>query len=282
MNTQRPGFTLAEVLVVTVLGAVVMSSIYQMVNIQERTTRHQHAVISTSDNAQAGLAVIANDLKEISARDGDVTAADSLSITFRALRQTGIVCDKDDAANSWVDVWELGGAFQGGDDIYVYEEGVNVDSPNDDQWLTMTIASVGAGACAANPLGVTNVRRINVGGGPFTNVTRGALVRSFLDTRYRLVDSGEWGQLLRTEEGTETPIIEQLATEAEGGLRLRYFDAAGAAIPLANLNARLRDIMRIQIKVAGKAVTSASANGDNRWRDSLVSQVYLRGNMKDQ
>ena len=281
MNTQRPGFTLAETLVVTVLGAVVMSSIYQMVNIQERTTRHQHAVISTSDNAQAGLAVIANDLKEISAREGDVLAADSLSIRFRALRQTGVICNKD-VANGWVDVWELGGAFEGGDDIFVYEEGLNPDSPNDDQWLTMTIASVSAGACGANPLGVTSTRRLNVGGAPFTNVALGGLVRAFMETRYRLVDSGEWGQLLRTEEGTETPIIEQLATGDEGGLRLRYFDSTGVAIPLANLDARLSEIMRIQLKVAGKAVTSASASGDNRWRDSLLSQVYLRGNARGQ
>jgi prepilin-type N-terminal cleavage/methylation domain-containing protein len=281
MNTQRPGFTLAETLVVVVLGAVVMSSIYQMVNIQERTTRHQHAVISTSDNAQAGLAVIANDLKEISARDGDVIAADSLSIRFRALRQTGIICNKD-VGNGWVDVWEIGGAFEGGDEILVYEEGPNADSPNDDQWLNMTITSVGAGACAANPLGVTNTRRINVGGAPFTNVARGGLVRSFMETRYRLIDSGEWGQLLRTEEGVETPILEQLATIDEGGLRLRYFDAAGAAIPLNDLDARLADIMRIQMKVAGKAVTNASVTGDNRWRDSLLSQVFLRGNERDQ
>jgi hypothetical protein len=103
-----------------------------------------------------------------------------------------------------------------------------------------------------------------------------------METRYRLVDSGEWGQLLRTEEGVETPIIEQLATEAEGGLRLRYFDAAGAAIPLNNLDARLADIMRIQMKVAGKAMTSASATGENRWRDSLLTQVYLRGNDREQ
>jgi prepilin-type N-terminal cleavage/methylation domain-containing protein len=281
MNTQRPGFTLAETLVVVVLGAVVMSSIYQMVNIQERTTRHQHAVISTSDNAQAGLAVLANDLKEISARDGDVIAADSLSIRFRALRQTGVICNKD-AGNNWIDVWELGGAFENGDQILVYEEGPNVDSPNDDQWLNLTITTAGAGACGANPLGVTNTRRLNVGGAPFTNVTRGGLVRSFMETRYRLIDSGEWGQLLRTEEGVETPILEQLATQDEGGLRLRYFDSTGVAIPLANLDARLSDIMRIQMKVAGKAVTNASATGDNRWRDSLLSQVYLRGNARGQ
>jgi prepilin-type N-terminal cleavage/methylation domain-containing protein len=282
MNTQRPGFTLAETLVVVVLGAVVMSSIYQMVVIQEKTTRHQHAVISTSENVQAALAIIGNDLKEVSARDGDIVEVDSTSITFRALRQAGIVCNKS-ALNVWIDVWELGGPIATGDSILVFDEGANTNSPADDSWLRMVVGTAGASNCGTNPLGVASTRRLTVLTAPFTTVTAGAPVRAFTHARYRLTDSGEWGQLMRREGlGTETPIIEQLATGAEGGLRMRFFDSTGVAIPLNNLTARRAEIMRIQMKVSGKAMTNASSTGENRWRDSLLTQVYLRGNARGQ
>lgn len=285
MKTQRAGFTLVETLIVVVLGAVVMSSIYQMVVIQEKTTRHQYAVITTSEDAQTALAVLANDLKEISARDGDIIAVDSTSITFRALRQTGVVCGRG-LLNTWIDVWEIGGAFTATDSILVYAEGANVSSPNDDAWLAMQPTMVGAGStsgsCGLNPLSVTNRRRLTVASAPFANVTLGTLVRSFRPTSYRLADSGEWGQLLRTEAGVETPIIEKLGSLAEGGLRMRFYDSTGVAIPLNNLTARRADIMRIQLKVAAKAVTSVSKTGENRLRDSLVTQVYLRGNARGQ
>jgi prepilin-type N-terminal cleavage/methylation domain-containing protein len=281
MNNRRAGFTLVETLIVVVLGAVVMGSIYQMVVIQEKTTRHQYALISTADNTQTALAVITNDLKEISARDGDIMAVDSTNITFRALRKAGIICRKS-PTNDWVDVWEMGAPFALGDSVLIFMEGPNTSSPNDDTWLPTILASVGTGNCATNPMGVTNVRRLNVGGAPFTDVGLGSPVRSFVPAGYRLAESGEWGQLMRTENGVETAIIDGLSTAAEGGLRMRFFDSTGVAIPLGNLTARRNDIMRMQLKVTGKAVTSATATQGNRHRDSMVTQVYLRGNARGQ
>lgn len=282
MNNRRAGFTLVETLIVVVLGAVVMGSIYQMVVIQEKTTRHQYAIISTSENTQTALAVMTNDLKEISARDGDIMTVDSTFITFRALRKVGIICRKA-ADNSWVDVWEMGGAFVAGDSVLIFMEGANTSSPNDDSWVPARLSSAAAaGACAANPMGVANVRRLNVGGTPFANVGLGSPVRSFVPTGYRLTDSGEWGQLMRSEDGVETAIIDGLSPAAEGGLRMRFFDSTGVAIPLANLTARRNDIMRMQLKVTGKAVTSATVSQGNRYRDSMLTQVYLRGNGRGQ
>ena len=68
MNSRSGGFTLAETLVVVLVGALVMGSIYQMVIMQDRTTRDQYARIETSQNGRITLAVITNDLKEISIR----------------------------------------------------------------------------------------------------------------------------------------------------------------------------------------------------------------------
>jgi prepilin-type N-terminal cleavage/methylation domain-containing protein len=280
MNTRRDGFTLVETMIVVVLGAVLMGSIYQMVVIQEKSTRRQYAIVQTSENVQTAIAIITNDLKEISARDSDVVAVDSTNITVRGMRKAGIVCFKD-PGNAYIDVWELGAPFVAADSVMVFSDGVNLVASSDDGWARSTVSSanVPGTPCVGNPLGVTNTRRI-VLTTAMTAIQQGALLRSFVPTRYRLVDSGEWGELRRTESGgTETTIIEQLGTHAEGGLRMRFYDSAGVAIPLANLTTRRFDIMRVQIKVAGKAVATATTTG-NRFRDSLTTQVYLRGNSR--
>jgi prepilin-type N-terminal cleavage/methylation domain-containing protein len=280
MNSRRDGFTLVEVLIVVVLGAVLMGSIYQMIIIQEKSTRQQYAIVQTNENAQAALSVLANDLKEISARDSDVIAVDSTDITVRAMRKAGIVCAKG-PGDAYIDVWEIGAPFIGTDSVLVFADGTNLVSNSDDGWVkgTVTSATPAIGGCVGNPLGVANTRRLILSSA-LANVGPGALVRSFVPTRYRLVDNGEWGELLRTEgTGTETAIIEKLASNAEGGLRMRFYDSAGVAIPLANLTTRRFDIMRAQIKVTGKGVSTATTAG-NRFRDSLTTQVYVRGNLR--
>ena len=282
MNARRDGFTLVETLIVVVLGAVLMGSIYQMVIIQEKSTRQQYAIVQTNENVQTAISIIANDLKEISARDSDVVAVDSTDITIRAMRKAGVVCDKG-PADAYIDVWEVGAPFVGTDSVLIFADGVNLVSNSDDGWIkgSISAATPAIAACSgANPLNVTNIRRIVLSGGSLANVAPGALIRSFVPTRYRLVDNGEWGELRRTEgTGTETTLIEQLSNNAEGGLRMRFYDSAGVAIPLANLTARRYDIMRAQIKVAGKAVATATTQG-NRFRDSLITQVYVRGNVR--
>jgi hypothetical protein len=123
---------------------------------------------------------------------------------------------------------------------------------------------------------------------PQVGVVPGALVRSFTATRYRIVDNGEWGQLMRqvTEPpglvAVESAIIDRLSSTAENGLEFRYFNAAGTQIPSASLAANLANIMRVQVKVRGKAVTSVSKTGNNRYQDSLVTTVFMRGNFRSQ
>ena len=281
----RAGFTLTETLVVVLVGALVMGSIYQMVIMQDRTTRQQYARVETTQNARTSLAVMVNDLKEISAVDGDIIAADSSDITFRALRKAALACAKP--SDSQLIVWELGAPFAAGDSLLVFSEG-NVNSTADDQWVPTAVVTatpaLAVGVCAFDPYGVGASRRtlLTFLGTPMANVHRGAFVRSFVTTRYRTVNNGEWGQLMRTDTTAEQPIIDKLASETDGGLRLRYFNAAGTQIANNLLSANLNNIMRIQVKVRGKAAATVTSTGQNRFQDSLVTSVYLRGNYRTQ
>lgn len=281
MNARAAGFTLVEMLIVTVLGALVMGSIYQMINIQDRTTRQQYAIVQNNQNARMALSVLTSDLKEISARDGDVTWADSTVLQFRALRKAGMACFVD-PGGSYVDVQEMGDAFEQGDSVLVFTDGASAGSAADDAWSAAQLSGAGATVCASNPLGLTAPRRLTFGT-PIAGLSSGALVRSFVRTQYELVDDGEFGELHRTEGGdAAVPIIEGLATTAEGGVHMRFIDSTSTVIPYANLRqngARLSDIMRIEIKVRGKAGAQVTSNS-NRFSDSLVTQVYVRGNAR--
>jgi hypothetical protein len=229
------------------------------------------------------LAVLTGELKEMSARDGDVTFADSTILEFRALRKGAIVCAKD-AGNSWVDVWNFGESFVS-DSVMIFADGANAASMTDDTWAPMRVNSAGAANCpAAEPFNGVPQQRLNFAGGSLANVQIGALVRSFVRTRYTLTDDANgWGVINRTEEGAAAQsIIDGLAAVNEGGLHMRFIDSTSAVIPYANLRnggARLDDIMRVQVKVRGKSVAPVTATS-NRFTDSLVTEIYVRGNAR--
>jgi prepilin-type N-terminal cleavage/methylation domain-containing protein len=282
MNKRAAGFTLVEMLVVTLLGALVMGSIYQMINIQDNTTRQQYAMIQNNQNARMTLAVLTSELKEMSARGGDVTYADSTIMEFRALKKGAIACDKD-AGNGYLDVWNFGDAFAAGDSVLVFTDGV-ATSMLDDTWTTLVVSSVAGANCATNPLGAATTQRLNFSATPLANVQVGALVRSFVRTRFALADVGNgFGVINRTEAGgAAQPIIDGLATVAEGGLHMRYIDSTSTVIPynsLGSAGARLSDVMRVQVKVRGKSATQVTSTS-NRFTDSLVTEVYVRGNAR--
>jgi len=138
--------------------------------------------------------------------------------------------------------------------------------------------------CGSDPYGVgaNSMVRLTFTGSPLATVNTGTFVRSFIITRYRTVDNGEWGQLMRTDTLAETAIVDKLAPETDGGLRLRYFNAAGSQIANGSLSSNLNNIMSVQVKVRGKAAATVSKTGANRFQDSLVTTVYLRGNYRTQ
>lgn len=287
MNKRAAGFTLVEMLIVTLIGSLVMGSIYKMITIQDNTTRQQYAIIQNNQNARMALSVLTSELKEMSARDGDVTFADSTILEFRALRKGAIVCEKDVAGNSWVDVWNFGDAFVAGDSVMVFADGLNVASMTDDLWAAMRVSGSGGETCPASE-GFTgvSVQRLNFPGGSLGNVQVGALIRSFVRTRYTLADDANgWGVINRQEAGAAAvPIIDGLATVGEGGLHMRFIDSTSTVIPyntLRNGGARLGDIMRVQVKVRGKSVAPVTRTS-NRFTDSLVTEIYVRGNARGQ
>ena len=280
MKKQRAGFTLVELLVVLLLGAIVMTSVYKTLITQERTIRQSYAVIGTQSNSRTAMEIIAADLRELSATDGDIIAADSISITIHALRKAGIVCDTT-GGGSHLDVAELGEPFDNQDSVLVFSDGPNQVAGSDDAWLRRNVSGTGApSACLSSPVSST-IHRMNLGA-PVTFVYNGALVRSFKNITYTLVDSAGKGMLRRTVAGAgggTANVIEDLATVANRGLRLAYWDSTGTAMPYNTLNANLTTIGRIQVKVAGTMVGGQTGSQRN-FTDSLFTTIQMRGNRR--
>ena len=88
----RPGFTLAELLVVSVLAVLVLAAVARTLTIQGRGFQQQTTVARSQSNARLALQLLSNELKEIAATDGDLIAASESSLTVRSMRKFGIVC----------------------------------------------------------------------------------------------------------------------------------------------------------------------------------------------
>lgn len=284
MRARQAGFSLAELLVVVFLGALVLAAVFQTMVVQDRSVRQSYAVIGTQQNLRTTLDVLSMELREVSATDSDIVGGDSTYIDIRAMRKAGIVCDVDSSsAHGWIDVAIIGPNFNASDSLLIFADGLEPMASTDDTWLVRGMSSApGAGSCTS-PISGT-VRRLNVSA-PLVNaddsliVIPGALVRSFRRIRYRLVNDGTNGVLTRIASPDSVPLVQNLASIADGGLRFRYWDSLNVAMPIATLGANLNRIGRIQIKA-----TSSFVGGQTGARrihsDSIVSTIQLRGNRK--
>ena len=264
MDARRQGFTLVELLMVIVIGAVVLGAVYQTLNSQERVNRQQIAVISTEQNTRMALDLLSNDLREVSAADGDIYTADSLSIRYRQMRKAGVICTKDFGNNRWAYVAYFGTAFARNDSILVFQDGANKAASGDDSWGAYLVSDTNTGACAGNPFG--NIQKITVPvNGMLANADTGGLVRSFVPVGYRIVNAtinGQQAARLYRMEGTDSiALIDDLARIGKGGLRFRYYNAAGTVINPTTAALRA-SIMRIVIKVTGTPDTGTATSVD--------------------
>jgi prepilin-type N-terminal cleavage/methylation domain-containing protein len=291
MKARREGFTLVELLVVVVIGTVVLGAVYRTVAVQEAANRQQLATATTAQNMRVALAVLTNDLREVSATGGDVLEATSTSIRFRSMRKAGIICTKDYGGSAaWAVVVAYGDTFAIADSIMLFRDGPNRTSSEDDSWAPARVSSTQTTtSCLGHSVG--NRRRINFPNGTVAAADSGGLVRSFAHVGYRLVSTSTGGTLFRIEKSATSTggawplsvpatdsvaVVESLA--GGGGLALRYYDADGTQLNPATAALRAA-IMRIEVKVSASAIGGAS--GARRvFTDSLVSQVYLRGNDK--
>ena len=86
------GFTLVELIVALLLGAVVAAGAYRAIVGTQRVTEAGAQKMDVQQNLRAGTTYLASALRELDAADGDITVATATHLRFRSMRWAGVVC----------------------------------------------------------------------------------------------------------------------------------------------------------------------------------------------
>ncbi len=280
MNSRRQGFTLVEMLIVAVLGAVIMGAVYQTLTVEYRSNRQINAVVATQQTLRTSMQFLQSELREVGASAGDITYANSDSIRFRALRKVAFVCDTP--GSGLLEAYRVGAPFDVNDSV-VISASRDTTTIVDDTFYVGLInaapsAASGCGTLTTGPWPSMSVqaRRFNVSNSVVTGDVRiGDPIRSFETITYGLVSkSGSW--VLGRKSGTDTMValIGPLASPAQGGLVFTYYDTLNQLIPASSVASELNAIGRVQIKLTSRT----RSNAGTFYSDTLLSDVFLRGN----
>lgn len=266
-NVRRAGFTLIEMLVVTVLGAIVVGSALQILITNQRTYTAQAAKIESQRSSRAALDVLTNELREVSSRDGDILDMDTDSIQIRSMRAFGVTCSVSSASPPVLTVIKVGNWFSAGDSVTVFADN-QTETAADDNWFKARITSVDTTATCNG----FQSQRLSFSGQAalFTadSVRQGASVRGFATYTY-----GSF--LFRSEvylgrgdsSGVMVPIIGPLRDS--GGLEFAYLDSLGAATTTAT-NVRL---IQVTLRTGGDGIANTVGQ---EVADSVTATIYTR------
>jgi len=265
MNTRdRRGFTLVELMIVAVVGAMVVGATYQIMLSSQRALTIQTAQVQSQQTVRAGLDILFAELRELSRAEGDILAMGPDRIEIRAMRAFGLVCAVN-ASGSPLRVQKIGQFFEDGDSIVVFADN-RVEIASDDTILSGRVSSIDTtetcpGGDAAQSLTVPAL----VSAFANDTVRIGAPVRGFTIYTYGLYQLEGDFYLARRSGTTTAPLVGPLSSN---GVSFIYTDSFG------NVTTNPRDVSQIEV-----TLRSESRVRDMQGRtvsDSLRTAIFLR------
>jgi prepilin-type N-terminal cleavage/methylation domain-containing protein len=263
----RAGFTVIELIIVTLLGSLVVGAAYQVLLVNQRTYTAQQAQIEGQQTVRAGMDVLFGELREISRTGGDIVAIGSDSIRVRSGRNFGLVCAVD-YTNSKVDVRKVGSWFGVGDSVVLYVEN-KTNTAADDKWVTSRVTArdttVSCNGAAAQRLTIPTVGTSATAG---DTIRPGGNVRSFVHYRYRDYNGGGGIRYLgrRDSSNSMSPLVGPL--KSTNGVAFRFLDSTNT------VTTNKTNIYQIEVTLR----TQSSARGPNGTlvADSIKTRINLR------
>ena len=271
----RAGFTLVELLVAVVIFTLVGGSLYRVMNVSQRTSRTQTEKAAMQGGLRTGLQLALAEIQEIwtdqPANASAITAMSSTGMSFRAMRGFGLTCA---AVNATTITVSDNASWTGFDDpsvgqgIYLFSQGAQPETENDDVWREATISGVAAGVCAD---GITPAFVLTVTGlASFANVQMPAPVRTHEPMQIGLVADAGRNWLGIGAGGGLTPMAGPLTST---GLRFEYKDAAGVE------TTTLQNVKSIILRLYGetdRAANKTFSGTTEALQDSMIVRVQLR------
>lgn len=240
MTRDRRGFTLVELIVVTVLGTLVVGAALQVLITNRRAYTAQSATISGQQSTRMAVEVLFAELREVSPSGGDIVAMSGDSIRVRLMRKFSIVCATDftiaDATLTILDTLQTSSGlvlqdganlFETGDSVFVWADN-DPDIDSDDVWVSMSVDAVDTNVtCPQNGEGATELKFVGAQSVFLTDsVGIGAPVRSYEEYTFGTTTmNGDVYLARRLRNGDMVPITGPL--QAANGLEFVYRDSLG-------------------------------------------------------
>ena len=263
------GFTLVELIVVTVLGSLVVMASLQILITNQRTYSAQSAQIVGQQTTRAALDVLFAELREVSPGGGDLVGMARDSIRVRAMRKFGVVCATDLSGQPKLTVLKVGDYFTTTDSVFVFADNEEaLDS--DDEWIESINANqvdttgITCGTEPAQEITFSGYRALFVA----DSVRLGAPVRSYVYYTYMLYQYGSDFYLGRREANNTSvlPLVGPL--RPRDGLEFSYRDEDGNVTTVAT------DVRQIVVTIrTGSEVLNSLGELVS---DSITSWVYTR------
>lgn len=283
------GFTLIEVLIALVIGALVVSGLLRVIEGSTRFAGMLSAREEVQQNARAALELIAGELRAVP--PSAIVTMGAETVRFRHPRTWGVLCETlfPESTVAWAvfpaDVvpdeaiwgrphWGLG-----------VQQTVDPGAPSAAyRFMVNLTREVGGGACDALVApGSTERQGLGFGGidgGSLVagdSVSRGALVMLFEEMQYDVRESGTVrGRWIRRMTGytAGSPNMQPMAgpVPERSGLRLDYL--RGDGIPAE----RPEEIREIELRVEVRSRASSVREGESvpEARDSVSMRIHLR------
>ncbi len=275
-HPNRRGFTLVELLVVSVLGSILVLVTYNVLITNQRAYTVQNAEIGSQQNIRSALQVMLNELREVSAVGGDISNMNSTSVKIRSMKDFGVVCQVGYSMLGvpTIRVLNKSDRFTTSDSLFVFADNDEAQS-GDDTWLRVTAAvSDTSGVSCVDPSDAQNLTFSGLAGlFAADSVRAGAPVRSF--------EYYTWGQTIWNNQyylgrrGTGDPYMMPVAGPlmpygqgVSNPITFRYLDENGS------VTGTPADVRQIEVKVKTWSQV-ADRNGDNLV-DSVTVRVFTR------
>ena len=269
-RSSRPGgtagFTIVELIVSALIASVLMGAVYQVLVTNQRVSVVQSEQVAGHQTVRAGIDLLTQELREVSAAGGDLLVIEEDRVSFRALRAHGLVCVGGSVTTPVLRAAVMTRSFLAGESLYVFAD-LDPETAADDAWLETTIQDAeDEQTCGADNHPAQNLTVTGFDATHWTSIRQGAPLRSWEEIEYTVeAFSGEL-YLVRVAGGSVARLVGPLRDG--DGLRFDYLDEDGdpAATP-----AEVR-IVTLELRTASLATTeSGEAIGD-----SLTTSVQLR------
>jgi prepilin-type N-terminal cleavage/methylation domain-containing protein len=280
--TGRRGFTLAETMVTIVIMLVVAGAVYNLLFTTQRLTQAQARQVGLQSTLRSGSLIILNELRELSTLPGggpaqnDVLRIAAASVTYRAMRGMGFICQAPTATSIRLARSGFSGHRDpqaGRDTAYVFV-GASTGTDTGESWLPVAVTGVSTTGMCPGALGsgislaIPSTERV-------ASLEIGTPVRisELMELKLYQSEGKSWLGARSVSAGEAIqPVVGPLADG--DGLVLDYFDGSGTSTTDPT------SVKSVKITLRGVA-ESVGKTGGERLEQELVTQLTLRNAVRE-